>query len=333
MRSRAHFVLALACAILAPLACAHQLSVEQVTLVEEGEGRYLLRSNVPASQLLEMGLPLLPEHCRWDDTKEDQTWQAHAGLRFVSSRGTLDAMDTLLLPWRANGVVFAAEWLDGTVARRFFLSGPEGIAVDFQSLKVGSGGLWRAASRYTWLGVQHILQGVDHVLFLAGILLLVRGTRALLLTITAFTLAHSFTLALSVLGQIRLSQGLVEALVALSLVFLAVENVQLRRGRAGLSARFPWLVSFAFGLVHGLGFASALQGAGIPEVEIPSALFCFNVGVELAQLGLVACWFLADWALRQLALPPPPRLALVFHHAMGVVAMAWFLQRALPLFA
>ena len=139
------------------------------------------------------------------------------------------------------------------------------------------------AISYLAYGVQHILFGIDHLLFVLGLLLLVRGTGPLLKTITAFTVAHSITLALATLGVVRVPPPPVEAIIALSIVFLAAELVNQQRGVAGLS--HPWVIAFAFGLLHGFGFAGTLTRVGIPAGDVPLALLMFNLGVELGQLG------------------------------------------------
>ena len=189
------------------------------------------------------------------------------------------------------------------------------------------------ARRYTQLGIEHIGKGLDHLLFVAGLLMLVRGKKRLLLAITAFTLAHSITLALSVLGHVKLELTLVDCLIALSIVFLAEENLHVRQGRMGLSARWPWIASFGFGLIHGIGFADALNALGMPQREIPPALLFFNIGVEIGQLMFVALWFAVLGTLRRLAIKLPPLLAPAPAYGLGIVGAWWFVERAVALFA
>jgi hydrogenase/urease accessory protein HupE len=183
------------------------------------------------------------------------------------------------------------------------------------------------ARSYLALGVEHILAGVDHLLFVLALLLVVRGARALVATITAFTVAHSATLAAATLGWVHVPQPPVEAAIALSIAFVAAEVVHGRRGRPGLTARAPWVVAFGFGLLHGLGFASALAEVGLPQHAIPLALVCFNVGVEIGQLAFVA----AIGVLARLARAIPwtaPRWADVAPaYAIGAVAAFWTLER------
>ena len=141
---------------------------------------------------------------------------------------------------------------------------------------------------YLVLGVEHILFGVDHLLFVLALLILVKGWRKLVGTITAFTIAHSITLAAATLGFVRVPPKPVEATIALSIVFVACEIVNRRAGRPGLAEGWPWIIAFSFGLLHGLGFASALREVGLPQNAIPLALFFFNVGVELGQLLFIS---------------------------------------------
>jgi hypothetical protein len=153
---------------------------------------------------------------------------------------------------------------------------------------------------YTALGIEHILGGVDHLLFVFALLLIVTNFRRLVGTITAFTLAHSITLAAATLGYVHVAQAPVEAVIALSILFLATEVIHNRQGRPGMAKRFPWLVAFIFGLLHGFGFAGALAEIGLPEQSIPLALLFFNVGVELGQLLFVLAVVGVGWALRRL---------------------------------
>lgn len=186
-----------------------------------------------------------------------------------------------------------------------------------------------AVPAYLLLGFEHILTGVDHLLFVFGLLLLSTGWRQLWRTITAFTVAHSITLALTALKLMTLDPGLVETMVAWSILFLAVELVRKARGQDGLTLRQPWLVAFGFGLLHGAAFAGALKQIGLPEGNIPASLFLFNVGVELGQLAFVGVAMGALWLLSRLRWPASaPRLAWnVATYAIGSFSFFWFLER------
>jgi hypothetical protein len=181
-----------------------------------------------------------------------------------------------------------------------------------------------AATGYFTLGVEHILGGIDHLLFVLCLMLLVPGRVALLKTITAFTLAHSLTLAASALGAVQLPQAPVEATIALSIVFVARE---LARGQAALAARRPWLVALAFGLLHGFGFAGALAEVGLPRGEVPLALALFNVGVEAGQILFVGAVLVLLALARRIRWQSPRWAALVPAYAIGAVAASWWLQR------
>jgi hydrogenase/urease accessory protein HupE len=187
---------------------------------------------------------------------------------------------------------------------------------------------WQVARTYFLLGVEHILKGFDHLFFVLGLLLIVPGWKRLALAITAFTIAHSITLALSVLGVIRVPVAPVEAVIALSVVFLAVEYARQIHGKAGWTAQKPWLISFSVGLLHGLGFASALREVGIPQEEIPTALVMFNVGVEAGQLLFVAIVLpvILLGALKIQTHRHWPRLATAY--IIGGISAYWFIQRA-----
>ena len=193
-------------------------------------------------------------------------------------------------------------------------------------------GSLQVARAYTLLGVEHILGGVDHLLFVLGLLLIVRNKWVLVKTITAFTVAHSVTLAAATLGWVHVPQPPVEAVIALSILFLASELTKQRHGHAGLMERYPWIVAFTFGLLHGFGFAGALREVGLPESDIPLALLTFNVGVELGQLMFVAAILLALAALRSFVSRLPAWAHAIPAYGIGAMAAFWWLQRMAPLF-
>jgi hypothetical protein len=183
------------------------------------------------------------------------------------------------------------------------------------------------ASTYTRLGVEHILLGVDHLLFVLALLILVEGTWRLVETITAFTAAHSLSLAAATLGFVRVPARPVEAVVALSIVFLAAEIVHVRQGRPALAHRRPWIVAFSFGLLHGLGFAGALAALGLPQNAIPLALLFFNVGVELGQLLFIAAALASMAVLRRIPFARAQWAWRVPVYAIGSFAAYWTIER------
>ena len=193
----------------------------------------------------------------------------------------------------------------------------------------------QVAGTYLELGVEHILRGIDHLLFVLALLILVNGTRRLIATVTAFTLAHSLTLAAATLGLLHVPGKPIEAAIALSIVFIATEIIHSRQGRVSITERFPWLVAFTFGLLHGLGFASALNEVGLPQADIPIALLFFNVGVEVGQLLFIAAVFavitlaqiLMRIVVRRFSVSQPVWAWCVPPYAIGGLAMFWVIQR------
>jgi len=184
---------------------------------------------------------------------------------------------------------------------------------------------------YTILGIEHILSGFDHLLFVLALVLLVQGTRRLLITITAFTAAHSLTLAGATLGWVQVPGPPVEASIALSIVFIASEIVHARQGRYSVTQHYPWVVAFTFGLLHGFGFAGALAEVGLPQSSIPIALLFFNVGVEIGQLlfvGAVLAVITVGWrAGQRLRVSPPVWLWRIAPYAIGALASFWLVER------
>ncbi|MGA7414129.1 MAG: HupE/UreJ family protein [Bryobacteraceae bacterium] len=187
------------------------------------------------------------------------------------------------------------------------------------------------AGAYLRLGIEHIWGGIDHLLFILALMILVKGTRRLIATVTAFTVAHSITLAGATLGFVRVPQQPIEACIALSIVFVACEIVHSRQGWQGWTERWPWIVAFTFGLLHGFGFASALNAVGLPQTAIPVALLFFNVGVEIGQLLFIAAILsimaLAHSLIRRTAIPKPAWAWRVAPYSIGGVAAFWMIQR------
>ena len=214
---------------------------------------------------------------------------------------------------------------DGTAQLARILPGDPRFVVS------ASPGQFEVVRTYTVLGIEHILTGVDHLLFVLALVLLVKDRRKLVFTITAFTLAHSITLALASLGVLKVPGPPVEASIALSIVFVASEIIHARQGRPGLTQRYPWVVAFTFGLLHGLGFASALAQVGLPPLAIPTALLFFNVGVEIGQLLFITAVLGVMWLARRIArrarLPAMPGLWRIVPYAIGGVASFWLFER------
>lgn len=193
-------------------------------------------------------------------------------------------------------------------------------------------GTAEVAWSYLVLGVEHILGGIDHLLFVLALLLIVRGGKRILMTVTAFTVAHSITLVSATMGWMHVPGPPVEAMIALSIVFVAAEIVHGSGGSPGLTARAPWIVAFSFGLLHGFGFAGALAEVGLPQKAVPLALLMFNVGVEVGQLLFVAFAVGARAVLARLPVPKREWMSYATPYAIGCVAMFWVIERVAAFF-
>jgi len=203
-------------------------------------------------------------------------------------------------------------------------------------------GAAEVATTYLRLGVEHILFGFDHLLFVLALVILVRDWRRVAVTVTAFTIAHSITLAAATLGFANIPGPPVEAAIALSIVLVAVEILNARAGKPSLTVRLPWLVAFSFGLLHGFGFAGALAEVGLPQHAIPVALLFFNVGVEIGQLVFVAAILCTIWLLRHAASQLRDaalvergfdRLDVAMAYGIGTVSAYWLIERTTAFFA
>jgi HupE / UreJ protein len=192
---------------------------------------------------------------------------------------------------------------------------------------------WQVMSTYIVEGVRHILFGADHLLFVLGLLLIVKDGWMLVKTITAFTVAHSITLAIATLGYAEAPALPLNAAIALSILFLGPEIVRSWRGETSFTIRHPWVVAFAFGLLHGFGFASALTSAGLPRADLPLALLSFNVGVEVGQLGFVALILAMERSFRVLEIRWPRWVQALPGYTVGTLGAFWTVQRVALLVA
>ena len=305
---------------------AHDIGVSPAELAEKEGYDYVLRVRAGTGATLMFPSPGLPGHCDFIGNPRGVQAPGWWIWEFGCEK-RLTANDRLDLPWRRDGIVLTANWLDGSEIKRLFNSKAGTITVPLAELQAGSGSWIAGAKRYTALGIEHILLGIDHLLFVLALLLIVRGAWMLVKTITAFTVAHSITLGLATLGFVQVPPAPVEAAIALSIVFLCVEIIHAHQGREGITYRYPWVVAFTFGLLHGFGFAGALSNIGLPQAEIPLALAFFNIGVEIGQLIFVGVVLLAAWFVSRL-----PRHSWLVERAIpaytiGSLATYWFFQR------
>ncbi|WP_296709099.1 HupE/UreJ family protein [Rhodoblastus sp.] len=191
----------------------------------------------------------------------------------------------------------------------------------------GAQSAWDVARTYGFLGVEHILTSLDHLLFVLALIFLIRDRWTLLKTITAFTVAHRITLAGATLGYFRLPQKPVEAAIALSIAFLASELVKMRSGERRLSESYPWIVAGVFGLLHGFGFAGALKDIGLPQADVPLALLTFNLGVEAGQILFVIAIVAGEKALSALFVTPGRPARVAAGYLIGTASTVWLLGR------
>ena len=316
----------LATTLLTELSVADEIRPGYLELKENSQNIYSIVWKVPAKADKKLSLQVqLPGNCK-DKTQAQQQLINGAYIKrwvVVCDGGLVDKSISILgLELTRTDVLLRLELMDGTSqsVQLTPTSNSYQIQAEASSLQI--------VGTYTWLGIEHILLGVDHLLFVFALLLIVKSKRRLLWTITAFTLAHSLTLAGATLGFVYIPQQPVEAVIALSILFLAMEIVHGKRGRPGAAARWPWMVAFIFGLLHGFGFAGALAEVGLPQQAIPLALVFFNVGVELGQLLFVATVLLLGWVLHKLNQPKLLGWAqTVAVYSIGGLSSFWLFER------
>ncbi|MDD9896944.1 MAG: HupE/UreJ family protein [Gammaproteobacteria bacterium] len=246
--------------------------------------------------------------------------------RFVC-QPALNVQDTLLFPWSFEGVVVISQWADGSDVSSFFPGDGSFVEVPLSQLKAGAASLSTLAVTYLILGAEHILFGIDHLLFVLGLLLLLSGFWKLIKTITAFTIAHSITLAFAVLGIFPVPNAPIEVLIALSIVFLAREVIMGQKGELTLVHSKPWIVAFVFGLFHGFGFAGALGELGLSDSDIPLALLFFNLGVEGGQVAFICALLAINAFFIRFLNDLVPSMQRGLAYGLGGIAMFWFLER------
>ncbi len=308
---------------------AHEMRPAYLELKEAGDGAWSVLFKVPARGpdkrlALYVRLPkdcerigLLRTEYRRAAFIERSTIRRAGGL--AGAEIYIEGLSTTL-----TDVLARVERADGTtqVVR---------LSPDSPSFIVGaSPGWFQIARTYLDLGVEHILTGIDHLLFVLALLLLVTGVGPLVKTITAFTIAHSLTLAAATLGVVHVAPQPVEAVIALSIVFVATELLRVRAGSPRLAQSRPWMIAFLFGLLHGLGFAGALNEIGLPENAIPLSLLFFNVGVEVGQLLFVGAVLGVLAVVKKLSVVPPRAeawLRLVTVYGIGACAAFWVIER------
>jgi hypothetical protein len=327
-------------AVLAALVCAapvlaHRLSPAFFGLIETAPNTFDVQWKVSISGGLAAVLePQIPDGCAL--TEEVRTYVIddirvqHGALACPGGVGG-KVFTVNGLAQTQTDVLLRVDYLDGTASNQRLTPDAPTVTIPERPSAV------EVVRTYTVLGVEHILLGIDHLLFVLALLLLVNGVGRLVATVTAFTVAHSITLGAATLGYVRVPSAPVEAVIALSILFLASELARQRiggsaRDAANLTRRFPWIVAFAFGLLHGFGFAGALSEVGVPQQAVPLALLFFNVGVELGQLLFIAAVFGFAWLVRLATVRVPAVWPRAVAYVIGSVSAFWVVERTIAVF-
>jgi hydrogenase/urease accessory protein HupE len=331
--ARLLIVLAMAlCALAAAPLRAHELQPGFLELREAAPGRYEVLWKLPSlgeSSDVRMPIaPIFPESCRQlGDARTERAGTAWVFTARVECKGGLAGRTIAIdrLEAFSTDVLVRVQHADGGVETHVLK--PVQPSVTLRA----AGDTRRGVGAYLYLGIEHILLGVDHLLFVLGLLLIVRDRWMLVKTVTAFTIAHSITLAVATFGIAQVPPAPLNVAIALSILFLGPEIVRTWRGETSFTIRHPWVVAFAFGLLHGFGFASGLAQLGLPRGEVPLALLLFNVGVEIGQLAFVAVVLALERAFRVLQVNWPRFVERLPGYAVGTLGAYWTIQRALVL--
>jgi len=310
---------------------AHKLAPSLLELRELPDGQLAVRWKTPLQRPSGVEIdPVLPTHCEATTSPVAETEATGVNLRWqvrCSEPGLVGSeLSVTGLVESATNALVSIQLADGRSFRSVLHAGEPVFVVPERQEPM------EVLRDYAWLGVEHILTGFDHLLFVLGLVLLVEGRRLLLYTVTAFTLGHSVTLSLAALGYVNFPSGLVEVVIAFTIVLLAAELARPIPEKRTWMRRFPWGVAFLFGLLHGLGFAGALAEIGLPQEEIPLALFSFNVGIELGQLAFVGVVLILRAVLRPVVASGPDWLLRVPVYGMGGLAAYWCIERGVGLF-
>lgn len=325
MRAR-RFLFLFVALVAASATFADEFRPALLEITESEPGRYAVLWKVPLQngRVLDLS-PVFPEDMKQmgpaaarivqGSRLEQSTWTSEPGALVGA---TIEIAGLTSLP---IDVIVQIDTADGSEHSAILRPATPSYVVPERATK------WTVAASYWKIGTIHILEGYDHLLFVLALLLIIPNRWMLFKTITAFTLAHSISLALATLGVVNMPGAPTEAVISLSILFLAVEIVHSREGRETFTERYPWVVALAFGLVHGLGFAGALAEVGLPENEIPLALLMFNVGVETGQILFVCAVLLAIALLRRVPVGWPAGSWRVMPYFIGCTAAFWTVQR------
>src|SRR5271165_1540264 len=329
VRLRALLLLAFLVTVGGTTALAHEVRPGFLELRETGPETYSFSWRKPTGGEVEIQIaPVVPKDCQLiTPDKQQLTPSAILVAGILTCKGGLAGKTIFIagLDGTITDVLVRLHHSDGRLESH--LLRPDAPSVTLGGVTT----LLERALSYVQLGVLHILLGVDHLLFVLGLMLIVADRWMLVKTITAFTVAHSITLAIATLGYAQAPIAPLNAAIALSILFLGPEVVRVWRGETSFTIRHPWVVAFAFGLLHGFGFASGLTAMGLPRVEIPIALVFFNVGVEIGQLFFVFLILGLERSFRVLEIQWPRLLRMLPGYAVGTLGAFWTLQRTLAM--
>jgi hydrogenase/urease accessory protein HupE len=323
----------LAALVCAAPAAAHRLSPAYFGLTETAPNTFDVQWKVSISGGLAAVLePRVPDGCALTESVRtyvvDDVRTQHGALSCPDGLGgktfTVNGLEQT-----QTDVLLRVDYLDGTASNQRLTPDAATVTIPERPSAL------EVVRTYLVLGVEHILLGIDHLLFVLALLLVVKGIGRLVATVTAFTVAHSITLGAATLGYVHVPSAPVEAIIALSILFLASELARQRGVNAdvaNMTQRFPWVVSFSFGLLHGFGFAGALSEVGMPQQAVPLALLFFNVGVELGQLLFIAAVFGLGWLVRLSAVHVPAIWRRAAAYGIGSVAAFWVVERTIAVF-
>ena len=320
--------------ILALLSClhaqAHEVRPAYLQIRQVSETGFEAMWKVPAKGDMRLSLYVnLPEKCEFSGESRAmfaggayvERWNFKHPEALVGDTVFIEGLRSTM-----TDVLIRIERLDGTTQVARLEPARPWLVIEAAPSKA------QVAWTYLIIGIEHILFGIDHLLFVLALLLIVDRISTLIKTITAFTLAHSITLGAAALGFVSMPGPPVEAIIALSIVFVAMEVIRGRQGKKGLTAKRPWLVALTFGLLHGFGFAGALSEVGLPEQAIPLALLFFNVGVEVGQLMFVGAILIVQWLIVRSKVELPRWSYQVPPYAIGCLAMFWVIERVAGFF-
>jgi hydrogenase/urease accessory protein HupE len=309
---------------------AHEVRPAYLELRQTAANTYAVLWKVPAVGDMRLSIhPRFPENCKpAGDVASYRASDSYTERLSLTCPGGLNggkiAIDGLTAT--ITDVLVRIEREDGSTQVTRLTQSVPALVVD------ASPGRLQVARVYSALGVEHILTGVDHLLFVLALIIITRGGWKLAKTVTAFTLSHSITLTAATLGFVHVPQRPVEAIIALSIVFVAAEILRMRRGIKSITISAPWMVAFSFGLIHGLGFAGGLSDAGLPVAHIPTALLFFSLGVESGHFLFIGVVLSLIALVLRVRIPFPRWAELVPAYAIGTIAMFWVIQRTVLIF-